>query len=109
MRRGGELIREARLRAGITQQELAERLGTSQPVIARWEKGHRSPTVDALVRAVRACGLDVAISIVAYDHDHERHIRENLRLSPAERLEKMIRDREGLEELLSSSSRGARG
>jgi len=103
MRRGGELVREARLRAGLTQQDLAERLGTSQSVIARWESGRRSPSVETMVRAVRACGLDVAMSVTAYDHDHERLIRGNLRLSPAERLEKMVEDLRGLEELVGSS------
>lgn len=103
--RGGELIKEARLRSGLSQQELAQRLSTSQPVIARWESGRRSPTVEALVRAVRACGLDVAMSIGAYDSEHELLIRQNLLLSPAERLDKMIESQRGVEELLKSVRR----
>lgn len=104
MFRGRDLIREARLRAGITQQELAERLGTSQSVIARWEAGHRSPTVDTMFRAVRACGLDVAMSVVAPDEDHEMLIRQNLAISPEARLDKMVSDRKGIEELIGSVS-----
>ena len=103
--RGGELIREARLRSGLSQQELADRLGTSQPVIARWESGRRSPTVDALVRAVRACGLDVGMSIGTYDSEHELLIRQNLLLTPAERLDKMIESKQGMEELVRSVRR----
>jgi transcriptional regulator with XRE-family HTH domain len=102
MFRGGELIREARLRSGLTQQELADRLGTSQSVITRWESGQRSPTVETLSRAVRACGLDVNVSLAGYDRDHELMIRQNLDLSPGARLSKMVDDRRGIEDLLSS-------
>ncbi len=99
---GGRLIREARLRGGLTQQELADLMGTSQPVIARWESGRRSPTVDTLLRAVRACGLDLSMSIVTPDLEHERHLRRNLRRSPEERLDRMVLDRRGVEDLLES-------
>jgi hypothetical protein len=102
MATGGRLIREARQRAGLTQQKLADLMGTSQPVIARWESGRRSPTVDTLVRAVRACGLDVTMSIVTRDAEHERHLRRNLERSPEERLDRMILDRRGVEDLLES-------
>ena len=103
MFRGGEIIREARLRAGLSQQDLADRLGTSQSVIARWEKGHRSPTVETMLRAVRACGLDVSMSVAAYDHDHELLMQRNLALSPDHRLGKMVGDRQGLEELIGAA------
>ena len=36
--RSSSLIREARLRAGLTQAELAERTGRDRSVIARWEQ-----------------------------------------------------------------------
>ena len=39
----GDLIREARERAGMTQAELARRLGTDQPSVSRWEQGKRTP------------------------------------------------------------------
>ena len=96
------MIREARLRSGLTQEDLAERLGTSQSVITRWESGQRSPTVETLVRAVRACGLELSMSVASYDHDHELMIRQNLALSPEARLDKLVEDRKGIQELLSS-------
>lgn len=38
------LIREARLKAGLSQAELAHRLHTKQSVVARWETGaQRTP------------------------------------------------------------------
>lgn len=102
--RGGELIREARRRTGLSQKQLAERLGTTQSVITRWETGQRSPTFEALVRAVRACGLDLAISVTAADPDHELMLRENLALSAEQRLERLTEQVAGLVELASSAS-----
>ncbi len=40
----------ARLAAGLTQKQLAERMGTSQGSIARMEGGARLPSVDTLYR-----------------------------------------------------------
>jgi transcriptional regulator with XRE-family HTH domain len=105
MYRGGELIREARLRAALTQDELAERLGTSQSVIARWEAGHRSPTVEAMRRAVRACGLDITMSLDSYDREHELLIQQNLRLSLEERLDRMVNARKGIQDLLAAAGK----
>lgn len=98
--RGGEIIREARRRAGLSQEELAERLGTTQSVITRWETGNRSPTFENLVRAVRACGLDIAFTLGRPDHDHDLFIAENRRLRPAERLDQLTEQQAGLDDLV---------
>jgi len=84
--RGGLLIKEARLRAGLTQKALAERLDTSQSVIARWESGRRSPTFETVVRAIRACGLDLHPTLAVRDEQDQALIRQHLRLSPAQRV-----------------------
>lgn len=96
---GGLWIRQARLRAGIPQQELAERLNTSQSLIARWERGIVEPGFATVVRAVRACGLDLAVRVVEYDSDHDLMIKETLKLSPAERLQRMQHIRQRFEKL----------
>ena len=57
----GSAVRAARRRAGVSQVELAERAGTSQPSIARLEKGLVSPTVITLDRIARALGADLVI------------------------------------------------
>ncbi len=98
--RGGQIIREARRRSGLTQQDLAERLGTTQSVVTRWETGQRSPTLETVARAVRACGLELAITLGRPDPDHELFIHENLQLRPAERLTRMTEQKEGLDELM---------
>ena len=95
----GALIRAARTRAGITQDQLADRLATSQSLIARWETGAVEPTFQTVVRAVRACGFDLAFSVVEYDHGHDRLISENLRVSPEQRLDRMVAGAKKVREL----------
>jgi transcriptional regulator with XRE-family HTH domain len=87
--RGGELIREARRRAGLSQRELAQRLHTAQSVVARWEAGTTSPSFETVVRAVRACGFELDTHLVPVEEGfaHDWSLAEqNLRLSPEERL-----------------------
>jgi ribosome-binding protein aMBF1 (putative translation factor) len=48
-----ELI-AARVRVGLTQAELAEKMGTTQSVIARLESGARLPSVKTLLRFAKA-------------------------------------------------------
>jgi transcriptional regulator with XRE-family HTH domain len=55
------LIR-ARTAAGLTQEELAERMGTKQAVVARWEGGRVLPSTRTLARLARATGTRLHIS-----------------------------------------------
>jgi transcriptional regulator with XRE-family HTH domain len=86
--RGGLLVKEARLRAGLTQAALAERLGTTQPVIARWETGTSEPAFKTVVEAIRACDLDLRVEMVPYDEHDTLLVDERLALSPAQRVER---------------------
>lgn len=84
--KGGELIREARKRAGISQAQLAERLHTKQPVVARWESLSRSPSFENVARAVRACGLEIHPSLGPIDPQEEAVLARWIKMSPKERL-----------------------
>lgn len=59
----GAVLRTVRRRAGLTQRQLGERAGVTQPVIAAYESGRRQPSVPALLRLVRAAGhrLDLGL------------------------------------------------
>ena len=63
------LLREARKRAGLTQRQLAERLGVAQPQVARWESGRAAPSFERLKAVLAVCGLDVEISLAPRDED----------------------------------------
>lgn len=41
----GEKIKQERLRRGLTQEQLAEKVGIKQPVIAQYERGSKHPTI----------------------------------------------------------------
>lgn len=84
--KGGEVIRRARRRAGLSQSELARRLRTKQPVVARWETGARVPTLETVSRAVEACGLSLDIAIVEQDPGEDALLREWQALTPTERV-----------------------
>ena len=83
--RGGLLIREARRRSGLTQAELAVRLSTKQSVVARWESGRAEPSFHSVVKAIRACGLDLVPQLVPRDESEDRMIDFHLAMSPQQR------------------------
>jgi transcriptional regulator with XRE-family HTH domain len=83
---GGDYISIARKRAGLTQRELAGRLGCRQATIARWERDDRHPSLDETQAAVRACGFDLGLNLVAEDRSWWPQIAVQLGRSPAERL-----------------------
>ena len=59
MRRIGSLVRDARRHRGLTQQQLAGRLGTSQSAIARIEQGGQNLTLELLGRLSTALESDL--------------------------------------------------
>jgi transcriptional regulator with XRE-family HTH domain len=88
----GFLIREARQAEGLTQAQLARRLGITQPSVARMEAAGDEVSVATLQRALNAMGRALVLQAVrrtpSYD---ESLLRQNLELTPAERLSRMTR------------------
>lgn len=56
MKGAGEVIREARLAAGLSQAELAKRVGTNQSAVSFIERGRRIPDVAIVARIADAVG-----------------------------------------------------
>lgn len=55
----GENIREARKKAGLTQVQLAKKLGVPYQSIGQWETGKRNPKYETLERIASAIGIHV--------------------------------------------------
>ncbi len=53
----GERLSEARIKAGLSQAELASRMGTTQPAIAYWERGAQRLRSDVVARLSRILGV----------------------------------------------------
>jgi transcriptional regulator with XRE-family HTH domain len=93
-----QLVREARLRAGITQKALALKAGVSQPLVARIEHGEVEPTFRRLLQLVRAAGFDLEVHVVSLDEDAWTLAERGAELDPDERLDRMLAGAELYEE-----------
>src|ERR1700728_4679183 len=92
--RARDIIVIARRRAGLTQQELGERLGTSQVTVARWESGTTEPKSQTVQKVVTACELDLTLGLATTDESSWTSlIHEQLAREPAERVRHLSRDR----------------
>ncbi|MBI4799938.1 MAG: helix-turn-helix transcriptional regulator [Desulfarculus sp.] len=57
-----EAVIKARIDANLTQQQLAEKMGTTQSVIARLESGGTTPSLTTLKKLAKATGTKIKIS-----------------------------------------------
>jgi transcriptional regulator with XRE-family HTH domain len=89
----GLLIREARLLAGLSQEELGARVGKDRAQIARWERGSVQPSFETLRELVRACGFELTVAIAPkeVDESEEAALRRKLLLSPQERVRELLK------------------
>ncbi|HQU25451.1 MAG TPA: helix-turn-helix transcriptional regulator [Acidimicrobiales bacterium] len=60
-----DIVLEARRRAGLTQAELADRLGIARSTVARWEMRRTLPSYETLVEVATACGLELRCHLVS--------------------------------------------
>lgn len=90
-----KIVNDLRLKAGLTQQELAHRVGTSQPTLAAYESGAKSPTLRTLENMVAALGYEATIDWIPVLTREDRRslayhqaVVEKLRLEPQVTLSK---------------------
>ncbi|HUP69366.1 MAG TPA: helix-turn-helix transcriptional regulator [Acidimicrobiales bacterium] len=57
------MVHRLRTDAGLTQAELAERMGTTQSAIARMEGGGSRPTLETLERLAKAVGAELVVGV----------------------------------------------
>lgn len=78
-------IRFKRIEAGLTQEQLAEAVETSQATVARWERGEVDLSVKKLLEIAEALGcapselIDNGDGLSDHERDHIRFMRDNPR------------------------------
>ena len=103
----GRMLRNARLRASLTQRELAVKVGIPQETIARIERGRVDPRIGTLDRLLEGCGYGLeSLPRLGIGVDRTQ-IRELLKLTPSERLALAIEDDSHFVEWRSSIVRAA--
>lgn len=79
------LLQYARLKAGLSQSELAQRAGVSRTMVSAYEHGRRQATLPTLMRLLKAAGFELRMHLAPYD-DHDDILRElEQHRSPEER------------------------
>lgn len=63
----GDKIRKGRYVKGITQKDLAKRIGVKPPTLAQWESGKRKPKLETLKKIADA--LDVPVYTIYDDYE----------------------------------------
>lgn len=64
------LLQLARLKAGMTQRELAERASVPTTMISVYERDRRQPSLQTLLRLLHAAGFELTMKLEPYDrHD----------------------------------------
>jgi transcriptional regulator with XRE-family HTH domain len=89
----GMIIRDARLRARLSQAELGARVGRDRAQIARWESDAVQPAFETLLEVVAACGYDLDFVLKPLDASRAKDapMAKNLVRSPQDRVKKLLR------------------
>jgi transcriptional regulator with XRE-family HTH domain len=81
-----DLLLAGRRRAGLTQAQVAQRLGRPQATIARWETGRQHPPLESVIDVLHACGLELTVGMARYDDSYQAQVARQRKLDPAERV-----------------------
>jgi transcriptional regulator with XRE-family HTH domain len=83
----GSLVRAARQADGLSQAQLAARLGITQPSVAKLEASGDAISLVTLRRALHAMGRTLELRVARLQPSYDESLLiENLRLTPAERI-----------------------
>ena len=73
-----ERLKDLRKQAGLTQVDVAERLGISQPAYASWERGAKKPTQENLVKIAQV--LNVSVDYLVGNSEDKSDELDNIEL-----------------------------
>lgn len=84
--KAGPALRYARKKAGLSQRELARKVGVPQSTVGRIEAGLVDPQAGTLTRLLRTCGFDLEVAPRLGVGIDRTQIREMLALTPDQRV-----------------------
>lgn len=73
-----ERLKDLRKQAGLTQVDVAEKLGISQPAYASWERGAKKPTQENLVKIAQI--LNVSVDYLVGNSEEKADELDNIEL-----------------------------
>ena len=56
-----DILKKARMKKGLSQQELADKLFVAKATVARWENGNRSPDTDMVIKIAKCLDIDISV------------------------------------------------
>lgn len=65
----GKRIRQARVLAGLTQEQLAEKIGVSRTAIVRWEGAETEPTLEHLLALTKSLKVSADYILGIEEHN----------------------------------------
>lgn len=65
MNKFAERLKELRIEKNLKQSDLAKQISVTQPAIAKWETGERSPSIDILIVLAKffGCTIDYLVGL----------------------------------------------
>ncbi|HEX3609760.1 MAG TPA: helix-turn-helix transcriptional regulator [Solirubrobacterales bacterium] len=84
----GQVLREARRDAGVSQAQLAIRTGIAAPAISRIENGHESPSFERFASCMEALGFvpAVELGLLGGSDADPTHLAAEAAMTPSQRL-----------------------
>ena len=88
----GQILREARRRAGVSQRRLGIRTGIAAPAISRIENGHESPSFERFAVLLEALGFEPSVQLreLSGSRADPVHLAAEAQLTPSQRLESLF-------------------
>ncbi|MCI1666991.1 MAG: helix-turn-helix domain-containing protein [Olsenella sp.] len=82
----GEKVKAVRTKAGLTQEQFAQRLGVTRQAVSNWENGRNLPDIEVVIAMSRTFGVSLdELILEGEDMAQENDTREDM-------AEKLIRD-----------------
>ena len=87
---------EYRKKAGLSQEELADKLGISRQAISKWERVEASPDTDNLIALANLYGISLDELIYGRNESNKEDKKEDIKEDKSEDPEQVVLDNEGI-------------